>query len=282
MWEHPPVAISQLCTYASLSSPELRVWSERLRPVWDPAGIDPKAFVVHRKMWEWLIICHVLEERELLHPGSSGLGFGVGREPLVALFASLGCRIVATDLDPGRAREAGWTQTEQYAGTAAELNEHHLCDQRAFAELVSYRHLDMNHLPDDLPQFDFTWSSCALEHLGSLEAGAAFVRQQMRCVRPGGTAVHTTEFNVSSNDETVDSGGTVLYRRSDLEALFTELDRSGYRASWDFSLGDSPADQHVDVPPFTETHLRTRLGDFVTTSAALVVDKPIDWVPRRG
>ena len=67
---------SQLCTYKSLASPELRVWSDRLRPVWDPNGDDPKPFVAHRKMWEWLFICHVLAERSLLEPGRRGLGFG--------------------------------------------------------------------------------------------------------------------------------------------------------------------------------------------------------------
>ena len=54
----------------------------------------------------------------------------------------------------------------------------------------------MNHLPDDLRGFDFTWSSCALEHLGTLAAGADFVVAQMDCLRPGGVAVHTTEFLV--------------------------------------------------------------------------------------
>jgi hypothetical protein len=82
---------SQMCAHASLTSPALRVWSERLRPVWDPAGDDPKPLVMHRKMWEWLFIAEALHEREMLEPGRRGLGFGVGREPLVALFAARGC-----------------------------------------------------------------------------------------------------------------------------------------------------------------------------------------------
>ena len=43
----------------------------------------------------------------------------------------------------------------------------------------------MNELPGDLAGFDFTWSSSAFEHLGSLEAGARFVERQMHCLRPG-------------------------------------------------------------------------------------------------
>ena len=98
---------------------------------------------------------------------------------------------------------------------------------------VRYRAVDMNAIPDDLRDFDFTWSSCALEHLGSLDAGAAFVLRQMACLRPGGTAVHTTEYVVSSDTDTVEKGGTVLYRRRDIEALAEQLRAAGHEIELD-------------------------------------------------
>jgi hypothetical protein len=206
----------------------------------------------------------------------------VGREPLVALFAGLGCEVVASDLDPEQARSAGWTDTgEEYAGGLEELNDHGLCPPEEFTRRVTYRHVDMNHVPTDLVGFDFTWSSCAFEHLGNLAAGAAFVVDQMRCLAPGGVAVHTTELNLSSDERTVDSGPTVLYRRRDIEELAQRLRRLGYRIELDLTEGETPADHHVDVPPFTDTHLRTTLGEFVTTSVGLVIEKP-DRPPRRG
>jgi SAM-dependent methyltransferase len=243
--------------------------------MWDPDRTKPAEMLVHRKMWEWLFICAALDERGMLRPGRSGIGFGVGTEPLVALFASRGCRVLATDLDPERARARGWTGPgDQYAGDVAGLNKAGLCDAEAFASRVSFRHVDMNDLPDDLGAFDFSWSSCAFEHLGTLERGLAFVENQMRFVRPGGVAVHTTEFNLSSDDATVADGPTVLYRRRDLLALVARLRRAGHRVTLDLTEGDRPADLHVDSPPFTETHLRTRLADYDVTSVALVVDKP--------
>ncbi|MHB1583950.1 MAG: methyltransferase domain-containing protein [Acidimicrobiales bacterium] len=266
---------SQLCSYASLTSPELEAWARRLRPMWDPGGQDPKPRLVHRKMWEWLFIAQALAERRMLEPGRRGLGFGVGREPLVALFAADGCELLATDLDPAGAGAAGWTDSgEEYSGGLEGLNEHRLCPPDDFARRVAYRHLDMNRLPDDLGQFDFTWSSCAFEHLGSLEAGAEFVVGQMRFVRPGGVAVHTTEFNVASDDRTVEEGATVLYRRRDVEALARRLRRLGFSIELDLRPGTAPEDRHVDVPPFTDTHLRTTLGEFVTTSLGLIVERP--------
>jgi len=271
--------VSQPCRYESLRSPELRAWSERLRPAWDPDGVDPRDVMVHRKMWEWLFICQALAERGMLEAGRRGLGFGVGREPLVALFAACGCDLVATDLSPERAEAAGWADAggaaaaSQYAGSRAGLNDHGLCDQALFEARVRFRHVDMNELPDDLRGFDFTWSSCALEHLGSLAAGADFVVAQMRCLRPGGVAVHTTELNVSSDTDTYHEGGTVLYRRRDVEELAARLRKLGHRIELDLTPGTTPADLHVDVAPFTDTHLRTRLGDYVTTSLALVIER---------
>lgn len=92
------VLSSQLCTLKSLTSPTLRSWGQRLRPVWDPEGINPLEMLVHRKMWEWLYICEALAERGMLQSGRAGIGFGVGKEPLVAVFAAEGCRILASDL----------------------------------------------------------------------------------------------------------------------------------------------------------------------------------------
>lgn len=248
--------------------------------MWDPDGTDPRPTMVHRKMWEWLFICEALDRGGMLAPGRRGVGFGVGREPLVALFASMGCEILATDLEPEQARASGWTESgQEYTGGLAGLNDAGLCPADEFGRRVRYRHVDMNHVPGDLRGFDFAWSSCAFEHLGSLDAGAAFVVRQMDCLVPGGLAVHTTELNLSSDEETVASGATVLYRRRDVRDLAARLRRRGFLIECDLTEGDAPEDLHVDVPPFSDTHLRTRLGEFVTTSVGLVVAKPAGYRP---
>jgi hypothetical protein len=265
---------SQLCSAESLRSPELRAWADRLRPMWAAGDEDPRDVMLHRKMWEWLFIAEALRERGLLAPGRAGLGFGVGREPLVALFADADCDVVATDQPHGAAVASGWTDSEvEWAGGLEHLNTHGLCPDELFVRHVRFRAVDMNAIPDDLRGFDFTWSSCALEHLGTLAAGADFVMASMECLRPGGVAVHTTEYLVASNDETVEAGGTVFYRRRDIEALAERLRRAGHAIDVDFTLGSTPEDLHVDVAPYTDVHLRTRLGEFETTSLALVITK---------
>jgi hypothetical protein len=264
---------SQLCSAESLRSPALVTWADRLRPLWAAAG-DQRAVMLHRKMWEWLFIAEALHERGMLAQGHRGLGFGVGQEPLVALFAAEGCEIVATDQPHDAAVASGWTDSQvEWADGTDALNRSGLCPAEDFRRRVRFRPVDMNAVPEDLRGFDFSWSSCALEHLGTLSAGTDFVLAQMDCLRPGGVSVHTTEFLVSSDAETVESGGTVFYRRRDIEALAARLRRAGHDIDVDYTLGTTPEDLHVDVPPFSDVHLRTELSGYVTTSLALVVTK---------
>ena len=264
---------SQLCSAESLRSPALRRWAERMRPMW-ASETDTRDVMLHRKMWEWLFIAEALRERGLLAAGRRGLGFGVGQEPLAAIFVADGCDIVATDQPTDAARASGWSDSAtEWASGAQHLNQFGFCADDDLVRHVEFRAVDMNAIPADLRDFDFTWSSCALEHLGTLSAGADFVVAQMECLKPGGVGVHTTEFVVSSATDTVEAGGTVLYRRRDIEDLVARLQGLGHDIDVDFSEGTTPDDLHVDVPPFSDVHLRTALSGYVTTSLALVVTK---------
>ena len=229
----------------------------------------------HRKLWEFVFICQALWERGALRPGSRGLGFGVGTEPMAALFAAEGCQVVGTDMAPDGASALGWIETQQHALGKEALRKPELCPDDVFEPNVSFRVVDMNHVPDDLTGFDFCWSSCALEHLGSIEQGLAFIERSLDCLKPGGWAVHTTELNLSSNDDTVDHMGTVLFRRRDFEALAERLAAKGHRlAPFDFDPGDGPADTYVDVAPFLQDPcLKIALMGYITTSFGVIIQK---------
>jgi SAM-dependent methyltransferase len=229
---------------------------------------------LNRKLWEYGYIAQALHERGMLQPGRRGLGFAVGQEPLVALFARLGCEIVATDLPPDHSQLANWSTTGQYAAGIDHLNTQGLCDPDLFRQRVSFRHVDMNNLPRDLRDFDFVWSACSFEHLGSINRGQRFVRNMTRCLRPGGTAVHTTEFNLSSDDRTVDNDSTVLFRQRDIQDLACWLRERGHQIDLDWTRGTGEADQYIDTPPYYREgkHLRLRLGEFVITSIGLIIE----------
>jgi len=231
----------RLCTAKQLRDPAAEFWRAARRA---PPGM-------HRKSWEWDYILQNLCSFGMLRPPCKGLGFAVGREPLAAVMAARGCTIVATDAPPALAALGGWAQTAQHANRLDDLNGEALCDPDGFRERVRFRHVDMNDIPADLAGFDFLWSSCAFEHLGSLEHGMRFVERAMDCLRPGGVAVHTTEFNLSSNRLTFEGLPTSVYRKCDIEQLYVRLQDAGHQLfPLNLAVGGEPEDLHVDTPPY--------------------------------
>lgn len=256
---------SPLCRQADFETPWFAWWTESLG----------ERLRYHRKLWEFVFVAQALHERGLLRMGARGLGFGVGHEPLPAYLAARGCRITATDLDPDEAARVGWIDTAQHAAGLGPLRRPDLCPPHVLAERVDFRPADMTAIPADLAGFDFCWSACALEHLGSLAAGLDFVEASLATLRPGGVAVHTTEFNLTSDDDTVDHQGTVLFRARDLRGLADRLTAQGHHvAPLDLTPGDAPLDRFLDLPPYRpEPHLRLALEGFESTSVGIIVTR---------
>ena len=252
------------CSQAQLQSPQFQEWAVRM---------SEKRMHFHRKIWEFCFIAQALYERGVLIPGSRGLGFGVGQEPLSALFASLGCEIVATDLPTEEADSGQWVETSQHASSLEALNNRGICDPDAFPERVSFRFVDMRKLPNDLGSFDFMWSSCSLEHLGTIALGEEFIIQSLQYLKPGGVCVHTTEYNVLSNIFTLTKGSAVIFRKRDLRRIANRLRQRGYHVNLNFTNGDLPYDFYIDPPPYKqEIHLKLWLSYYIVTSFGLIVE----------
>jgi hypothetical protein len=264
---HPTLVepISQMCTAGQMDDPLYRQWCDRLEWTAGP----------HRKQWEYIFICRALEHYGALHEGARGLGFGVGNEPITSICAAAGCSVVATDMPAEDDRATIWNASDQFGANLRSIHRPELCDAQTFFERVSYRSVDMTAIPADLTGFDFTWSSCAYEHLGSIEAGLAFFEASLACLKPGGLAVHTTELNLSSNVDTLDNGPTVIFRRKDIEELAVRLIRQGHEViPITFDSGESDLDRVIDMPPYShDPHLRLALLQWVTTSFGMIVRK---------
>ncbi|SCX72648.1 hypothetical protein [Variovorax sp. EL159] len=228
----------------------------------------------HRKQWEWVYILHKFIESGIVRPGARGLVFGVGVEPLPAIFASMGAYITATDAPPDSEGNDIWTSTRQYGDSLETLFHPGITPNENFRKFVTHRPCDMNNIASDLTDYDFNWSSCCFEHLGSLEAGLNFVINAVeKTLRVGGIGVHTTELNMSSNEDTITEGPTVIYRRQDIEALVVRLRERGHYVE-DVIIGP-PAhalDYHVDVPPYvSDIHIKLLIASYVATSVGLVI-----------
>ena len=218
-------------------------------------------FMFHRKLWEMWFIIFTLRQAGMLTAGKRGIGFGVGREMLPAYFNSLGCEILATDQN---AETAGaWAETGQHAMPGNHKN---------------FRALDMRAIPPDLTGFDFCWSACALEHLGTPDAGMKFAIDSLNVLRPGGFAVHTTEYMFDDAPQTGPfADGITIYHRRDIEQLETKIDLLGHTmAPLKFDVEKMEYDNVIDEPPWKLPHIRLRLNGLEITSFGLVIRKSED------
>jgi hypothetical protein len=229
----------------------------------------------HRKQWEYVYILQALLERGCLEEGKKGLGFAVGTEPLPSVFAKRGCSILATDIIPEQGEVLGWGETNQLCRGIDSLYKCDIIDETLFREKVTYKAVDMSAIPTDLGVFDFNWSCCSFEHLGTIEKGIAFLHDQLKTLKPGGWAIHTTEYNISSNDETQDNDPTVIYRQRDIERIVSELREQGHFVEeLDYSLGGLPQDFNVDIFPHKQDiHIKLQVNQYVVTSIGLIIRK---------
>lgn len=238
--------------------------------------------MLHRKFWEWAYIVHIAQSRGMVAPGKRALGFGVGTERMPALFAKGGMEVTATDAPQSVDNAQGWSSTGQYSNAVEALPYNGILDKETFLRRVHFQECDMNNIGDDVQGYDFCWSSCALEHLGSLQLGIDFIINSVeKTLKIGGIACHTTEFNLSSNGDTIESGDTVLYRRKDLDALIAELRARGHKVDEFIIAPDAHfLDGYVDTPPFATptpttgpAHLKLELYGYACTSVGITVQR---------
>jgi SAM-dependent methyltransferase len=287
---HTSVTIkSMVCQYEHFKASWFHRWNQEVHPdawfrgwnedvyrkVYPDGALTSASTKLHRKPWEWCAIAEALWERGFLENGKTGLGFAVGTEPLPAVFAKYGVSILATDLAMENPEAAAWRNSNQNAESLESLWKEEILPREQFAKLVRFQHADMKHPEAINETFDFVWSSCALEHLGSLEEGMNFVINSSKLLKPGGIGVHTTEFNVGSNESTLMNGPSVVYRKRDIEELDYRLRQLGMcLEEMDFRAGTAAADRQFDVPPYYAQgtqHIKLLLADQVATSIVFVV-----------
>ncbi|MEQ5843323.1 methyltransferase domain-containing protein [Paraburkholderia acidicola] len=227
--------------------------------------------IYHRKQWEYIYILRALERFGAMQPGKSGLGFGCGKEPLAAVMAKRGTTVICTDIAPIEAADQYWGSTE-----VRDYFYDGICSWEHFAKHVRFRPVNMNAIPDDLGQHDFIWSSCAFEHLGSLQHGIDFVLDANKCLNPGGIAVHTTEFNAGERGDTLETESLSLYRKEDILRLKESVEAQGNTLlTVNFNKGSGELDNYVDLPPYNrDKHLRLMIAEkYITTSIGIIILK---------
>lgn len=229
------------------------------------------------KFWQNAVMAQILFERDLLVDGKSGIGFGVGQERLPALFANKGVKITATDQD-FRTDKAKLWQKHELAQDAHSLNKLLIASPEKFNKNISFQAVDMTKIPKKLSGlYDFVWSNCALGHLGSIDAGLGFIVNSARCLKPGGYGVHTTEVNVLSNNETVDSGDTVVFRPKDIYRLSKLLAKEGCELEpLRLTFGSTRDDRKITMhPEYGNSYSKIHFRGHLLTQVVLIIRKPV-------
>jgi SAM-dependent methyltransferase len=266
--------VSQATSAAQCDDPVYLDWLRELTGVAKGAAIGNTH---NRKTWEWAYIVEAVTQAGLMEPGRTALGFGVGNEPMPALFASRGLDVVATD----QAAEFGddWASTGQLMTGLSGLSRPFLIDDEDLAARVTLRNVDMNDVPADIGTFDVIWSSCVIEHLGSPQRGLDFVLESCALLAPGGIAVHTTELELTRRDTTADYGHCAVYRLQDLREFEERLSGVGCTATFNFTVPmDTREDRWISLvlvacgsAPEDVAHLKLAIEDSVSTSFGLLI-----------
>ena len=258
---------SQLVSASQLYEKEAEKWIQLLKET----GFSPEGCVLDRKVWEYIYVLQAITTYVGDLKGKKGLAFGCGFEMMPSYFASKDSRVIVTDLI-----------SQKYNWQASEVDQlffKSIINKNDFKKRVSFKNVNMNSIPSDLKDFDYCWSCGSLEHIGSHNNGIRFIENAMDTLAPGGIAVHTTEFTLTSDQVSHDSPDLSFYCKQDIEELAKRLIEKGHKIVLNFKRGDTPADTHVDTPdPKTRNFhygrtLLAHMNNHVITSLGLIIQK---------
>lgn len=253
--------VTQICTRSQCEESFFQAYCKEL-------NLTP---VVNRKHWEYAYILSVIEKFGFGEPFHDAIGFGVGKEPIPAWLANKGIYVMATDM-PG---DGGmWGRTNQHMKDTTDLPWDGISSAWAFREYVHYQPVDMNNIGPLWKQgkADIVWSSCSLDHLGTLDLAKQFIRNSLQCLRPGGIAVHTTEYNLTSNRDTILEGPVVIFRQKDIFELQEEMTAEGHHMIFN-PYRDPHEEWKIELPPYRNPHLIMMYEKYPITSIGIAIQK---------
>ena len=229
--------------------------------------------LIHRKLWEFAFVAWQLGELQALLRGNKGLGFGVGADQrLPALFARLGCDVLATDMPPQMTEKKG-RGADRRTKARNLLFYPEIVDEQTFEERVRFDFLEAGSSDAGLRDCAFCWSCGYVDKLGSVANGLDFIVASVeKTLKIGGVACHTSELNISSNERTSEADGKVVLLRRDIEALIEKLESCGHEVRrLPFEAGLSLIDLLIDISPGADVHMKVRRDQFVSTSFGIAV-----------
>jgi SAM-dependent methyltransferase len=151
---------------------------------------------MHRKTFEWVQTMFGLNILGKIHKQNIALGVGTGHEVIVYWMARHYKQVYATDLFRGE-----WTTGGSKEGDPSVLKEPEKYQPFAYPK-ESLRFLPMNgcELAWRDGVFDVVFSLSSIEHFGGKQRAALAMKEIERVLKPGGTAVISTEYVLNEGE----------------------------------------------------------------------------------
>lgn len=157
--------VSQVCTNAQIDEPSFQSWAKRLSP----------SLTSSRARWEEAYILQVAKRYGALESDARALGLGVVDSAVPKIMREHGLSVVVTTpVDDGRIPVS----------------------IEGAAETVPAGAID---IPRQLVNFDLLWSRGVLPLMSSYRQMDDWVATSLRCLRPGGLAIHVGEISRTAN-----------------------------------------------------------------------------------
>lgn len=173
---------------------------------------------LHRKQWEFAMIFLALQKLGLLSDDKTGLSVGGGNERVLYSVARNVKKLFVTDL---YSDETVWDCAR--TGDPDDFIKAHKPFEVDDSKIKALR-MDMRNLDFEDNTFDFCYSSCAIEHIGTCEDFIQHFNEVNRCLKEGGYYVFTTEFHFGN--ETIENPNNYIFSPEYLEKMILESDLS--------------------------------------------------------
>ncbi|GMR25066.1 MAG: hypothetical protein BMS9Abin39_0342 [Ignavibacteria bacterium] len=174
---------------------------------------EPPRF--HRKQWEFAMIFLALKKLGCLNDNMTGLSLGGGNERVLYSIAQHINKLTVTDLYD---EETTWdcaktNDPDEYIKASKPFD---VDDSKIKALRMDMRYL---HFEDNT--FDFCYSSCAFEHIGTFDDFVQHLDEVYRVLKENGVYVFTTELQIGSN--TIEDPHNYVFSPSYLNDIFRKI-----------------------------------------------------------
>lgn len=228
--------VSQMCASAQLREDIFRQWYDRLSI----------ARLSQPDQWKIVYVLQALTRYGFLGDGATGLGFIVDGDPVVDGMKSTGCDLMLVDQgDAGAESLESDNVDHKPVGNAAS----------GFADYGGIRRTRIGEVPGDLRDFDFVWSHSITDRLNSIRDAFFFIEDSLRCLSPGGLAVHVVRASGNGGDNGQSGRRPLAFARQDIQRLALNIVSNGHdiaELKFDSENANATSSRTITRPPMQD------------------------------